>query len=154
MTRAANAESECPPVAATTEGRSIALRADAVEAVYSKAGGAGKLGLDPRKSPVETRAMPVGGKGGKIVFQAATGQIWAFGGKRGRVLAMLATMRQGVTPWDCWPWHTRLGASVNVLRDAGLSIETVREGPCRHARYFLQTEGRLIKQAENREAKP
>ena len=82
-------------------------------------------------------------------FRASTGQIWAFKGKRGRVLEMLATMGQGLTQWDCLPWHTRLGASVHALREAGLAVRTEREGEYRHARYFLTTPGSLIIQAQN-----
>jgi hypothetical protein len=68
---------------------------------------------------------------------------------------MLATRPEGLTQWDCLPWHTRLGASVHVMREAGLVIETEREGDYRHARYFLRTPGELlIKQGRNREAIP
>ena len=63
---------------------------------------------------------------------------------------MLATMGQGVTQWDCYPWHTRLGGTIHALREAGMVIDTVREGPFRHARYFLRTPGTVIIQPENR----
>ena len=85
----------------------------------------------------------------RTTFCASTGRIWAFTGKRARVLEMLATMGQGVTQWDCLPWHTRLGASVHALREAGLVVRTEREGDYRHARYFLTTPGSLLIQAEN-----
>ncbi|MFN3456510.1 MAG: hypothetical protein ACK4Z8_02905 [Novosphingobium sp.] len=62
---------------------------------------------------------------------------------------MLATMGEGVTQWDTLPWHTRLGASVHVLRCDGLEIDTALEGEYRHARYTLRTAGCLIIQAEN-----
>jgi hypothetical protein len=65
---------------------------------------------------------------------------------------MLATQGQGLTQWDCWPWHTRLGASIHVFREAGLIIETRREGEFLHARYFLRTPGALIKQRDNSES--
>jgi hypothetical protein len=64
---------------------------------------------------------------------------------------MLATMGQGVTQWDTLPWHTRLGASIHAMREEGLSIDTVREGEFRHARYFLRTPGCLLIQANNSE---
>jgi hypothetical protein len=68
--------------------------------------------------------------------------VWRYSGKRARVLAMLAS-GQGVTQWDTLPWHTRLGGTIHVLRGDGLTIETVREGEFRHARYRLRTVGKL-----------
>ncbi|QGN53339.1 hypothetical protein [Novosphingobium sp. Gsoil 351] len=59
------------------------------------------------------------------------------------MLAMLATIPTGVTQWDTLPWHTRLGGTIHALREDGLSIETVREGEYRHARYWLRTPGEL-----------
>lgn len=71
------------------------------------------------------------------------GRIWRYSGKRGRVLAMLAS-GQGVTQWCTLPWHTRLGGTIHALRKDGLAIETIREGEYRHARYWLRTPGKLI----------
>jgi hypothetical protein len=90
-------------------------------------------------------------KSHRCSFRDSTGHLWGFDGKRGRVLAMLATMGQGVTQWDCLPWHTRLGASIHALREAGLEITTEREGEYRHARYRLATPGSLLIHPDNRE---
>ena len=140
---------ECPPVAGTTEGASIAVGANAT-AQYAREGGNGKAEPNPRKRRVESHQPRRACDGAETAYRASTGQIWRFRGKRARVLAMLATMDLGVTPWDCAPWHMRLGASIHVLREAGLAIETVREGEYRHARYFLRTAGTLLIQGENR----
>jgi hypothetical protein len=59
---------------------------------------------------------------------------------------MLATKPEGMTQWDTYPWHTRLAASVKVMRDDGIEIETTREGPHHHARYRLLTPGTLKNQ--------
>jgi hypothetical protein len=142
------AANDCPPVAlGTTEGRCIDFGSDA-EAQYVEGGANGNPSF-ARKYGQNTRWRASGGNAAKTVYRASTGFIWAFTGKIGRVLQMLATEPDGVTQWDCWPWHTRLGASIHALREAGLEIETQREGDCRHARYFLRTPGRLILQAEN-----
>lgn len=151
-------QTENPPAVAPAEGSRIAVGATA-EASYPDAGTAGKpdgifgsLKGDNFRTPKKgshgvairagrSHALPVG-------FRAQTGQVWRYKGKRGRVLHMLATMPQGVTPWDCWPWHTRLGASVHVLREDGLEIVTELEGEYRHARYHLRTVGKLTIQAE------
>lgn len=142
------ATNDCPPVAGTAEGRNIAVGANATRA-YSKVGVTGNPSLAARKYGQNTRASKSESSGTKAVFRASTGLVWAFSGKKGRVLELLATQGQGLTQWDCWPWHTRLGASIHVFREAGLEIETRREGDCGHARYFLRTPGCLIKQAEN-----
>lgn len=86
---------------------------------------------------------------GQAAFRASEGRTWRFRGKRARVVTMLATMSQGVTQWDCLPWHTRLGGTIHALRRDGLEISTELEGDYRHARYRLCTRGCLIKQAEN-----
>ena len=78
----------------------------------------------------------------RVTFRALTGREWHYSGKRGRVLAILASGRT-VTPLDCVPWHMRLAATIDVLRGDGLAIETVREGEFRHARYRLLTPGRI-----------
>lgn len=140
---------ECPPVARTTEGRHEALRASAA-APYLSVGGGGKSDPDARILRVNTRRRLDGDEYPKVTYRASTGLIWAFDGKKGRVVRMLATMGQGVTQWDCYPWHTRLGGTIHALREAGMVIDTVREGPFRHARYFLRTPGTVIIQPENR----
>lgn len=126
------AEPIAPPVVGTTEGASIAVGANAGP-LYSQGLAAGN-GATKRKRG----SLPA-----LVTFRGSAGQLWDFEGKIGRVLHMLATMPQGVTQWDTLPWHTRLGASIHALREAGLSIRTEREGDYRHARYFLLTPGRL-----------
>lgn len=121
---------EAPTVVAATAGASNAVGAIA-EPLYAQGVAAG----NNRKRTANS---------GKVVFRADTGEEWSIAGKCGRVLFMLATRPQGVTQWCTFPWHTRLGASIHQLREVGLSIETQREGDCRHARYFLQTPGRLL----------
>lgn len=145
MTRQAK---KCPPVAVTTEGPSIAVEANA-GAPYPSSGAAGNPLQEGPKAALGTRCAVSCPSPAETLFAAPTGRLWGFRGKRGRVLRMLATMGQGVTQWDCLPWHTRLGASVHVLREAGLAIETQREGEFRHARYFLRTTGSLIQQVDN-----
>ena len=76
----------------------------------------------------------------RVTFRALAGRVWRYGGKRARVLAMLAAGRS-LTQWDTLPCHTRLGGTIHALRDDGLLIETVREGRYRHARYRLLTPG-------------
>lgn len=143
------AANDCPPVAlGTTEGACNAV--GAVAGVrYAESGGAGNPSTAARKYGHYTRARASRGKGAKTAFRASTGFICAFKGKIGRVLQMLATNPDGLTQWDCLPWHTRLGSSIHALRQAGLEIETRREGDWRHARYFLRTPGSLIIQADN-----
>lgn len=84
------------------------------------------------------------GKGAATAFRAFNGTVWCYTGKRGRVLAMLATSPVGLTQWDTLPWHTRLGGTIHALRRDGLAIDTEREGEYRHARYRLATPGKLI----------
>lgn len=136
------AENDAPPVAATTEGASNAVEAIA-RAAYYRNGRAGNRSITAQKRPVRTAGQWKRPPCRIYAFRASTGQIWAFEGKKGRVLAMLATMPQGVTQWDCWPWHTRLGSSIHAMRRDGLQIDTVREGEFRHARYTLATPGAL-----------
>ena len=142
------AANECPPVAGTTEGASIAVGANAT-AQYARGVGKGKAEPSPRIGRVESHQRRRACDGAETAYRASTGQVWRFRGKRARVLSMLATMDLGVTPWDCAPWHMRLGASIHVLREAGLAIDTVREGEYRHARYFLRTAGSLLIQVNN-----
>ena len=126
---------DCPPTVGAVEGHSIALGASA-GAAYRSGGVTGK------------RAVGAGEASGRAVtsraaFRSLAGRVWRYSGKRARVLAMLATTRTGVTQWDTLPWHTRLGGTIHALREDGLSIETVREGEYRHARYWLRTPGLL-----------
>ena len=100
----------------------------------------------PSVGLLEGRKHKVADETKLVRFQAPDGRCWGFGGKAGRVLAMLATKLAGMTQYDTLPWHTRLGASIHSLRKAGLDIVTEREGPCRHARYKLRTPGTLIEQ--------
>ena len=84
-----------------------------------------------------------------VRFRSTKGHIWAYRGKRARVLSMLANAPNGVTQHDTYPWHTRLGGTIHAMREDGLSIITELEGQSRHARYRLATAGCLIIQAKN-----
>lgn len=121
---------EKPPVAATTEGQS-----KTVEAIDNR--------FIANRGAADNRV---------VAFRAMDGSIWRYPGKKGRVLAMLATMPEGVTQHDTYPWHTRLGGTIHAMRCEGLAIDTQREGRYRHARYRLTTPGSLIEQGGNREA--
>ncbi|MBB3765046.1 hypothetical protein [Sphingomicrobium lutaoense] len=83
-----------------------------------------------------------------VRYRALTGQEWRYRGKRARVLSLLVE-GSSLTQWDTLPWHTRLGGTIHAMREDGLSISTELEGPYRHARYRLHTEGDLIKQVGN-----
>ena len=83
-----------------------------------------------------------------VVYRSDCGQEWSHKGKTGRVLGMLASTSIGITQHSTYPWHTRLAASIQVLRDSGLAIETTREGDFRHGRYRLLTKGALIEQPD------
>ena len=125
----------CPPAVDAAEGRSIAVGANA-GAAYLGSGTAGKAAV--------SAGEPFGrAKASRAAFRSLAGAVWRYSGKRARVLAMLATSQTGVTQWDTLPWHTRLGGTIHKLREDGLSIETVREGEYRHARYWLRTPGTL-----------
>lgn len=78
----------------------------------------------------------------RVEFRALTGRYWAYGGKRGRVLRLLA-LGHTLTQHDTWPWLTRLGGTIHAMREDGLDVETVLEGEFRHARYRLLTPGLL-----------
>lgn len=134
---------EMPPVAPTTGGQPKAVEATDAQP-FAHPGGADKA--------VEALPGLRAGIARESGYRASTGRIWRYRGKRGRVLVMLATMRQGVTQWDTLPWHTRLGGTIHALRRDGLAITTEIEGRYRHARYRLATPGSLIIQPENREA--
>jgi hypothetical protein len=138
-----SAATEKPPVARTTGGQPKAVGASGAQP-FAHSGGSDKA--------VEALSGHMGGIPRVAAYRAPTGRIWRYRGKRGRVLQLLATMRQGVTQWDTLPWHTRLGGTIHALRRDGLTITTEREGEFRHARYRLATPGCLIIQAENREA--
>ena len=123
-------ETKRPPVARTTEGQPKTVEANG-----------------------NTPIAHAGDAGNRIVaFRAADGATWSYGGKRGRVLAMLANGSDGVTQWDTLPWHTRLGGTIHAMRQDGLAISTEIVGRYRHARYRLATPGSLIIQPQYREA--
>lgn len=140
-------DTERPPVAVTTEGQPSTVEANGNASFAHRIAACKPDRAIPRAAGQQDRI-----KGATVVFRASTGAVWRYRGKRGRVLAMLATMPAGLTQWDCLPWHTRLGGTIHALRCDGLEIDTEREGEYRHARYRLATPGRLIIQGENREA--
>lgn len=121
---------EKPPVAATTEGQSKTLEAIDIRLIANRSAADNHV----------------------VAYRASDGSIWRYPGKKGRVLAMLATKPEGVTQHDTYPWHTRLGGTIHAMRCDGLAIDTQREGRYRHARYRLTTLGSLIGQGEIREA--
>lgn len=138
------------PQDAATSGRpnAKALQAIASHLPYTK----GRL---PDKPKVRQHAAPPDRRGHNagvrlvVTFEASDGRTWRYTGKRARVLVMLVNEgHAGLTQWDSYPWHTRLGGTIHAMRQDGLSISTEREGDWRHARYRLCTEGRLIIQAE------
>ena len=156
-------ETSCPPDGERSGERNAkAMEAIASPQDYNKVDAPGKQkpkgpaapdlvrATYSRTNPIERQAGKWQDMAGLVRYRDAAGRIWAYKGKRGRVLAMLATNGNGVTQWDTLPWHTRLGASVHAMREDGLAIETVQEGEYRHARYFLKTPGTLIIQPGNR----
>lgn len=100
------------------------------------AAGRGRSGLEGHSGAIGG-ARPL--DAARAAYIDSEGRIWAYRGKRARVLDLLASSPGGVTPWDCLPWHTRLGASIHAMREDGLTISTELEGPYRHARYRLAT---------------
>ncbi|MGV3555421.1 MAG: hypothetical protein ACO1OD_09205 [Croceibacterium sp.] len=138
-----SAATEKPPVARTTGGQPKVVGTNGAQP-FAHSDGADKA--------VEALSGHKGGIPGEAAYRAPTGRIWRYRGKRGRVLALLATMRHGVTQWDTLPWHTRLGGTIHALRRDGLAITTEIEGRYRHARYRLATPGCLLIQPDNREA--
>lgn len=140
----ARPETSCPPAVGAVEGQCIAVVTSAASS-YSPPPTQGKRGL---VASVYRRA---GRDCRSVAFRSATGSVYRYSGKRGRVLAMLASRPDGVTQWDCLPWHTRLGGSIHIMRRDGLVIETIPEGEYRHARYRLATPGCLIIPANNTE---
>lgn len=128
-----------PPIAGTTEGQPNAVGAS------GQASFAHRIAPDKGNAGDLSGAKGNGGRGGgEIAYRASTGAVWRYRGKRGRVLAMLATRAGGVTQWDTLPWHTRLGGTIHAMRRDGLAIDTEREGDYRHARYRLATPGKLM----------
>ncbi len=81
---------ENPPVAATTEGMHISLGVNARAPYLS-----GAIPATASVRPPEGQQRRKGRKRRLITFCDSTGRVWGFDGKRGRVLAMLATMGQG-----------------------------------------------------------
>jgi len=75
----------------------------------------------------------------KVAYRDSEGRKWHYKGKRARVLEMLVASPDGITQWDCLPWHTRLGSSIHAMREDGLAISTELGGEYRHARYRLAT---------------
>lgn len=138
-------ETERPPLAATSEGQPSTVEANG-NAPFAHRGAADK--------PIAGASGATGqqncAKGAATAFRASTGAVWRYRGKRGRVLAMLATSPTGLTQWDTLPWHTRLGGTIHALRRDGLAIDTEREGEYRHARYRLATPGKLINAASRK----
>jgi hypothetical protein len=138
---------KCSPDAPTTGELHAAVGATAMH-LYAMEAETGKHRFDPPQTTGKQAILRDGTEYRRVTFRASGGRIWAYRGKRGRVLAMLATMPDGVTQWDCYPWHTRLAASVKVLRDDGIEIETTRERTFHHARYRLRTPGALLLQGQ------
>ena len=126
-----------------------------VEGAYPQERPAGKAQGKPQDSKITARVYRDGEITGAtpaakrpqaqtVAYRDIGGREWRYTGKRARVLSMLATMRQGVTQWDCLPWHTRLGGTIHAMRRDGLEIATALEGEYRHARYHLCTAGTLL----------
>lgn len=126
------------PDAVTSEPLHTAFGAS-VQSAYQRGG------WDSKR--IDGRALPE-----SVAYRDATGRTWRYRGKRGRVLAMLASSPAGVTQWDTLPWHTRLGGTIHALRRDGLEISSELEGEFRHARYRLHMSGSLIIQPDNSEA--
>ena len=145
-------EKKSPPVAATTEGASNRVEANAGSRIREAARNSNAKPFGHRSRTKAAKRMRRD-EYPKVTFRASTGRIWGYRGKIGKALAMLASRAEGVTQWDTLPWHTRLGGSIHRLREDGLDISTEREGEYRHARYRLRTPGSLIIQRENSEAR-
>lgn len=115
--------------AAPTAERSITSTYTTVRTSYPTTVDLGKLSR-PRKD--------------RTLFRTVAGEEWEHSGNAGRVLQLLASNPCGITQFTTYPWHTRLAASIQILRLSGLDIQTEREGPSRHARYILVTQGELV----------
>lgn len=158
-------KSDGPEDAATSKGPdAVAVRAIALAGDYPKpadvrkeipaankieAGNSAQSAHFAHSARARVVLTKSGGQFGRAELRSIDGRSWHYRGKRARVIEMLANMPQGVTQWDCWPWHTRLGGTIHALRCDGLEISTELEGDCRHARYRLCMAGCLIIQAEN-----
>ena len=139
-------DKQWPPTGRTAEGQPSLVEASGTPP-FAHCGAAGK----PENAAVSACKGHGHPEAATVAYRAPTGRVWRYGGKRGQVLAMLATMPAGLTQWDTLPWHTRLGGTIHVLRRDGLAIDTEREGEYRHARYRLSTPGSLIIHSENSE---
>jgi len=148
-----------PKDAATSKGpNAMAVRATALPFEYPKAGRSRKenpaaLKIEAGNSGRANFADIARARAGlaklrqpfcQTELRSIDGRSWTYRGKRARVVEMLTSMPQGVTQWDCLPWHTRLGGTIHALRRDGLEISTELEGDYRHARYRLHTQVRLI----------
>ena len=134
-----------PPVAATTEGQP--KTEEAIGSPISRGSNYDWQAKDCLGSESKVQFAPCRVE---AVYGDPEGRIWHYSGKRARVLEMLASRPQGLTQMDTLPWHTRLGSSIHAMREDGLAISTELEGPYRHARYRLATDGCLIQQAKSR----
>lgn len=117
-----------PPAAATAEGSTVAFTPQAASG-----------GIIP---PTAGAQSPTRRRRDTLRVTTRDGRAIIFTGKAARVLAMMAA-GQSLTPHDVWRWHTRLAASVCIIRKAGLAVATDREGDARHARYRLTTPVRI-----------
>lgn len=160
-------KSDGPKDAVTSKGpNAMAVRAIALAGDYPKAGLGRKENPDATKIEAgysapsahlahSARARVLLPKSDqqicRVELRSIDGRSWLYRGKRARVVEMLVSMPHGVTQWDCWPWHTRLGGTIHALRCDGLEISTELEGDYRHARYRLHTPACLIIQGENSE---
>lgn len=145
-------EKKMGPGVAAPEPRYTAVEANAVPeypesrqvaspigpgAARTHAAPAGKLDSSRLEGRKEASGYERPLDGVRAAYQDSEGRKWRYRGKRARVLDMLVASPGGITPWDCLPWHTRLGASIHAMRKDGLSISTEIEGPYGHARYRL-----------------
>lgn len=128
MTENSQFKETTPPAAATAGGASRSSEALA-HCSYAKS-------KELRKKENQSKVA--------VTFRGDNGEVWKHRGKVGRVLELLANQASGVTQYTTYPWHTRLAASIEILRKSGLAIETKREGEFRHARYHLVTKGTLV----------
>lgn len=128
MTENSQFKETTPPAAATAGGASRSSEA------LANCSYANSRELRKRENPSKF----------SVTFRGDNGEVWKHRGKVGRVLELLANQANGVTQYTTFPWHTRLAASIEILRKSGLAIETKREGAFRHARYHLVTKGILV----------
>lgn len=147
-------ERKAGPGGGAPEPRCITSQANAISE-YSQTGRDGNtirpgtertLAAPAARQRQNALECPVSASGGRRwphvpgnAYRDSEGRTWRYKGKRARVLDMLVGAPDGITQWDCLPWHTRLGASIHAMREDGLAISTELEGPYRHARYRLAT---------------